>query len=333
MEDEQAFEHIPVLRQEVVRSMSPALFSGVVAVDCTIGGGGHAEALLEAVDGLVVVGIDRDQDALDAAARRLGGFGGRIRLAKANFAHLAAVMNEMAPEQVEQAAGVLYGVFYDLGVSSAQLDRPERGFRYRVLEQGPAPLDMRMDRSDPLSAADVVNTYPAPDLIRIIRTYGEERFARRIVRAIVKRRDGRPFNRADDLAKVVTDAIPAPTRRTGPHPARRTFQALRIEVNQELASLEASLPAAIQMLAPGGRVAAISYHSLEDRIVKRAFAEAASGCICPPDIPICRCGRRPLLRILTRRPVTPSPAEIRANPRSDSARLRVAERLPSEEAA
>lgn len=316
------FQHDPVLPAEVLRWLSPALGPGLTLVDCTVGGAGHATALLRAVDGLRLIGLDRDEAALAAATERLRPFGDRVRLVRSDFSALTDVLERL---DVEAPGGVLY----DLGVSSPQLDHAERGFRYR----SDAPLDMRMDRSQPLTAADVVNGYEERRLARVIGTLGEERFAGRIARAIVRRRAERPFSGTEDLAAVVRDAIPAATRRTGPHPARRTFQAIRIEVNGELDALRTSLPAAIEALRPTGRVAVISYHSLEDRIVKRTFVDAARGCRCPPDVPVCVCGRTPEVRLLTRRPVRPGPEEVAANPRADSARLRVAEKLAPGEAA
>lgn len=316
------FEHDPVLPAEVLEWLSPALGPGLTLVDCTLGGAGHAAALLRAVDGLRLIGLDRDEAAIAAATERLRPFGDRARLVRSDFSALTDVLEELDVEP-------LGGVLYDLGVSSPQLDHAERGFRYR----SDAPLDMRMDRSQPLTAADVVNGYEERRLARVIGTLGEERFAGRIAHAIVRRRAERPFSGTEDLAAVVRDAIPAATRRTGPHPARRTFQAIRIEVNGELDALRASLPAAIGALRPGGRIAVISYHSLEDRITKRTFVDAARGCRCPPDLPVCVCGRTPDVRLLTRKPVRPGPAELEANPRSDSARLRVAEKLAPPEAA
>ncbi|HEY3069360.1 MAG TPA: 16S rRNA (cytosine(1402)-N(4))-methyltransferase RsmH, partial [Gaiellaceae bacterium] len=210
----------------------------------------------------------------------------------------------------------------DLGVSSMQIDRPERGFSYAV----DAPLDMRMDPSGPLTASEVVNEWDERELATIFRRYGEERFARQIAQAIVRRRGERPFERTADLVEVVKAAIPAPRRFGDGHPAKRVFQALRIAVNDELAALERALPAAVAMLRPGGRIAVISFHSLEDRIVKRFFAAQARGCVCPPDLPVCVCGREPSLRLVTRKAVRPSPQEIAENPRSASARLRVAQK-------
>ncbi|HVE75683.1 MAG TPA: 16S rRNA (cytosine(1402)-N(4))-methyltransferase RsmH [Actinomycetota bacterium] len=314
--EDRGFAHIPVLVDEVVAHIEQALRRPGLVVDCTLGGGGHAEAVLTAFDQAHVLGIDRDQQALEAASRRLEGFGNRFRAARGNFAQMRSLIDE-------KDLGEVAGVVYDLGVSSPQLDFPERGFGYR----SDAPLDMRMDRSGTHPAEDVVNNYSQTELKTIISSYGEERFAGRIASAIVRRRESAPLKSTKDLAEVVRGAIPAATRRTGPHPARRTFQAIRIEVNDELGSLERSLDEAVSMLRPGGRLACISYHSLEDRIVKRRFVAGAKGCVCPPEIPVCACGRGAELRIVTKKPVTPSPEERAANLRSDSAKLRVAEKL------
>lgn len=315
------FEHIPVLTREVLVWMGPPL-PGRTLIDCTLGGGGHAEALLEAIPGLRVVGIDRDSEAVEAAAKRLGRFGPRAVVRKANFAELAELMGELEGEEIA-------GVFYDLGVSSPHLDHPQRGFGYG----SDAPLDMRMDRTQRLTAETVVNTYSESRLAEVLTRFGEERFARRIAAAIVRRRPRRPFRTTGEVVEAVKEAIPAPARRRGPHPARRTFQALRIEVNRELEALERSLPAALSGVVAGGRVGVISYHSLEDRIVKAVFKEGSRGCRCPSDLPVCVCGRKATLRVLTRKPVRPSLDEVRVNPRSRSARLRVAERLGPPEAA
>jgi 16S rRNA (cytosine1402-N4)-methyltransferase len=312
------FHHVPVLAAEVVQELMPALEAAPegTLVDCTVGGGGHAEALLAAAPGASLVGLDRDPEALAAAAARLARFGDRVVLAHRRFGELAAVLAEVGARDVR-------GVLYDLGVSSPHLDQPARGFGFR----SGGPLDMRMDPAQALTAADVVNGYPEPALASVLSRWGEERFARRIAGAIVRRRLERPFADTADLAEVVKEAIPAATRRTGPHPARRTFQALRIEVNNELGELEATLPQAIEALQPGGRVAVISYHSLEDRLVKRTFADAAAGCRCPRDLPVCVCGARAVLRVITRKPLRPGPEELEGNPRASSAMLRVAERL------
>lgn len=341
---EQPFEHIPVLLGEVVAALAPALErpdaepgpGGIprgplprpLVVDCTLGGGGHAAALLGAAPDAALLGLDRDPDALEAAGRRLAGFPGRVTLMHRRFGELADALSDLAGAPGGRAAEVR-AVLYDLGVSSPHFDRPDRGFGYRA----EGPLDMRMDQRQPTTAADIVNGYAEADLGRILRVWGEERFARRIAAAIVARRARQPFATTTDLADVVRAAIPAPARRQGPHPARRTFQALRIEVNGELAELESSLPQAIDALAPGGRVAVISYHSLEDRIVKRAFAGGTAQCRCPRDLPVCVCGAQATLRLVTRKAVAPGAAELAANPRAASAHLRVAERLRSPEAA
>jgi 16S rRNA (cytosine1402-N4)-methyltransferase len=311
--------HAPVLVDAVVELFEPALGHGGVLVDCTIGAGGHARAILEAFPRARLVGIDRDPHALASVRTNLADLGERVELVRDDFKNLASVVERLRDEEVR-------GVLLDLGVSSPQLDEPYRGFSFR--HEG--PLDMRMDPDSYPSADTVVNTYTERDLGALIARYGEERFARRIARAIVA---ARPVSTTTQLAEIVKNAIPAATRRTGGHPARRTFQALRIEVNRELDALESALPAAVDGLASGGRVAVLSYHSLEDRIVKRFFLDQAQGCVCPPDLPICRCGAEARVRVVTRRPVTPSETEMERNPRAGAAKLRVAERLGMEEAA
>ncbi|MGH2693608.1 MAG: 16S rRNA (cytosine(1402)-N(4))-methyltransferase RsmH [Actinomycetota bacterium] len=305
--------HVPVLADEVCDLLAPALAGGGVFVDATVGGGGHAAALLGCAPQGELVGIDRDPEALEASGTNLAPYQGRFRLVRGDFQDLEALLERLGSPEIR-------GVLFDLGVSSPQLDEARRGFGYRAA----GPLDMRMDPSQRLSAHEVVNTYPAERLARVIKRYGEERFAERVVRAIVA---ARPIETTESLAEVVRDAIPAATRRTGGHPARRTFQAIRIEVNGELEALRRALPVAIEELAPGGRIAVISYHSLEDRIVKRRLAAEARDCVCPPDFPVCRCEARARVRVLTRRPVRPSRAELDANPRATSARLRAAEKL------
>lgn len=309
------FAHIPVLKAEVLGSLLPAARGGVL-VDCTLGGGGHAEAFLRADPDVLVVGLDRDDQALAAAAEKLSEFGDRLKPIKSNFAEIEEALRQAGIESVS-------AVLYDLGVSSHQLDRSDRGFQYR----SGSPLDMRMDTSSPIRAADIVNEYSQKELASVIARFGEERFASRVASAIVKRRAKRGFEDAGDLAEVIKEAIPAATRRTGPHPARRTFQALRIEVNQELDSLERSLDASIRLLSSGGRVAAISYHSLEDRIVKRRFQAASKGCTCPRDLPVCACGKEAEMRVLTKKAIRPSAEEVQSNSRSESGKLRVAEKL------
>lgn len=282
-------------------------------MDATLGRGGHARAVLAAAPAAQLVGIDRDPDALAASRTLLAAHEERIRLVRGDFKDIEALLERLGIEEVR-------GVLFDLGVSSPQLDEAGRGFGYRA----DGPLDMRMDTDQRLSADDVVNRYPEAELERVIRRFGEERFARRIARAIVA---SRPVSGTHALAQIVKGAIPAATRRTGGHPARRTFQAIRIEVNDELGALRRALPAAIDRMEPGGRIVAISYHSLEDRIVKTTFAEEARGCICPPDFPVCRCGASARVRVLTRRPVRPPEEEVERNPRAGSAKLRAAERL------
>jgi 16S rRNA (cytosine1402-N4)-methyltransferase len=308
-------EHDPVLVAEVAEFLGPALEQGGVVVDATLGRAGHAGALLEAFPSIFLVGIDRDQVSLEKAGAHLAAYQGRFALVRDVFSNLTAVLERLGIASVR-------GVLLDLGVSSPQLDEADRGFSFR----DPGPLDMRMDTDAGLSANEIVNNYALADLEAVIRDLGEERFARRVARSIVNRR---PVHSTTELADIIKEAIPAATRRTGPHPARRTFQALRIETNAELTELEAVLPASLEACEPGGRIAAISYHSLEDRRVKRFFVAEARGCVCPPELPICACGAEARLRLVTRRPVTPSEEEIERNPRARAAKLRVAERTES----
>ena len=269
--------------------------------------------MLEAAPLAQLVGIDRDEVAVGASRANLAAYQERVRLARDDFKNLASVLERLGVASVR-------GVLLDLGVSSPQLDDPARGFSFR--EEG--PLDMRMDTSAALTAEHVVNQYPENELSRVIARYGEERFARRIARAIV---GARPISGTTALAEVVRNAIPAATRRTGGHPARRTFQAIRIEVNEELTALERVLAEVVDVLEPGGRVAVLSYHSLEDRLVKNAFNDESRGCTCPPDFPICTCGAEARVRVLTRKPIRPREEDVEANPRASAAKLRAAERL------
>ncbi len=311
------FAHRPVMADEIVDLFAPVPAGWLV--DATLGGAGHATALLEAHPQLKVLGIDQDPDALAAADARLERFGSRARTARARFDALASVVTAEVP-----AGEVVVGALFDLGVSSPQLDRADRGFSYRL----DAPLDMRMDPSAALSADEVVNGYAEADLARVLRTYGDERFASRIAKAVVA---ARPVRTTGELAELVRDAIPAPARRKGGHPAKRTFQAIRIEVNAELDVLPVALEAAIDALAPGGRIAVLSYHSGEDRIVKQVLRDAETGgCTCPPGLP-CVCGATPTLRLLRRGGLTPSAPELERNPRAESARLRSAEKLAADE--
>lgn len=305
--------HEPVLVDRVVELLVPALEGGGIVVDATLGRGGHAARILAAAPRCHLVGIDRDPTALAGSRSALDAFSRRTTFVREDFARLEAVLERLGIEAVR-------GVLFDLGVSSPQLDEAARGFSFR--QSG--PLDMRMDPGSDLTAEEVVNTYDERALARVIRIYGEERFASRIARAIVR---SRPLRSTEQLADVVRTAIPAATRRTGGHPARRTFQALRIEVNAELGALDRALPVAVDALDTGGRIAVIAYHSLEDRRVKQEFQDRARGCVCPPDLPVCSCGREAELRILTRRPVRPSAEEVADNPRAKAAKLRAAERL------
>jgi 16S rRNA (cytosine1402-N4)-methyltransferase len=310
--------HVPVLLERVSDLLAPACAAdGAVLVDATLGLAGHTLALLAAHPGLQVIGLDRDPDARAEATRRIAaaGLADRVTLVPAVFDELPDVLDRLGVPEVQ-------GVLFDLGVSSLQLDRPDRGFSYAA----DAPLDMRMDPTAPRTAADVVNTYPAGELARVLRVYGEERFAARIAASIARERAREPFTRTGRLADLVRASIPAATRRTGGHPAKRTFQALRIEVNDELGALERALPAAIDALALGGRIVVITFHSLEDRIVKQALAAGAADRT-PPGLPMPLPGHGPVLRLLTRGGEAPSEVEIAANSRAASARVRAAERI------
>jgi 16S rRNA (cytosine1402-N4)-methyltransferase len=310
--------HVPVLMQRCVDLLVPALAEpGSVLVDCTLGMGGHTEAVLEQLPETRVLGIDRDSQALELAAARLARFGDR-------FTPVHAVYDEIGDVAAEHAGadGLVQGVLMDLGVSSLQLDEAGRGFAYAQ----DAPLDMRMDQSRGMTAADVLNTYDERDLARVLRVYGEERFAPRVARALVRRREERPWERTGELAEAVRAAIPAAARRTGGNPSKRTFQALRIEVNGELEALERAVPAAIEALAVDGRIVVESYHSLEDRIVKRAIARGITSSA-PAGLPVEPETHRPYLEALTRGAEEADDAELGRNPRSASVRLRAARRL------
>ncbi len=308
--------HVPVLLERCLELIGPAIDRDhPVHVDATVGLGGHAEAVLAAHPTVQVIGLDRDPQALTLSRQRLAPFGDRVRLEQAVYDELPTVLTRLSLNTVDS-------VLFDLGVSSMQLDDASRGFAYAQ----DAPLDMRMDPTTGITAADVVNTYPARDLTRVLRVYGEERFASRIAQAIVRERTRAPLTGSARLAELVRDSIPAPARRTGGHPAKRTFQALRIEVNGELAALEAALPEAIDALSLGGRIVVLSYHSLEDRIVKQAFAARARS-TAPVDLPVVPPGSGPTLRLLTKGAELPTEAEVAANPRAASVKLRAAERV------
>jgi 16S rRNA (cytosine1402-N4)-methyltransferase len=312
--DEDVGRHEPVLLFEVLRYLDPR--PGMVVVDATVGTGGHARAVLERMGGKgVLVGLDVDEEALQRAGGYLEEFGEAVVLYRANFARLDEVLDDLGLEGVD-------GILFDLGASSLQFDDGARGFSFRR----PGRLDMRMDKGRELDAWEVVNRYEEGELARVIRRYGEERWASRIARSIVEQRKRAPIDTTDRLAEIVKGAVPAAARRRGGHPARRTFQALRIEVNNELENLAEALPRACDRLAGKGRMVVISYHSLEDRIVKRFLASRGTRCSCPVEVRGCGCGERGTLRILTHRPVRPSEEEVRRNPRSRSAKLRAAEK-------
>ena len=307
------FYHKPVMLEEVLKWL--CVKKNGIYVDGTVGGAGHACEILKATDGFLV-GIDCDNDALLAAEKRLAEFGTRKVLVKANFAELGSVLDNLQIKKVD-------GVLLDLGVSSHQLDLAERGFSFNQ----PAPLDMRMDRSLKLSAYDIVNSFAREDLEKIIRDFGEEKMAGRIARAISQKRRLSPLSTTVELASVIASAIPAKLRRQKIHPATKTFQAIRIAVNSELDSIKPAIDSAVDVLNHGGRLCIISFHSLEDRIVKNEFRALTGSCICPKDVPICVCRREAKLKVLTKKAVTPAAAEIEDNPRSRSAKLRVAERV------
>src|SRR5215831_8896398 len=308
--------HRPVLLERVLTLLAPALDrNGAVLVDATLGRAGHARALLDAHPGLVLIGLDTDVTAVEESRRLLARYGDRVTVIRAVYDQVAEVLNDQGHSTAD-------GFLFDLGVSSPQLDEPGRGFAYSY----DAPLDMRMDQSQALTAADVLNTYPAARLARVLREYGEERYARRIAEAVVRARSAGPLTSTGQLSEIIRDSIPAPARRSGGHPAKRTFQALRIEVNAELDVLARALPAALDALAVGGRIVVLAYHSLEDRAVKRALASRAVDTT-PPGLPVPLAGASPQFRLLTRGAERPSSEEVAANPRAASARLRAAERI------
>lgn len=306
--------HAPIMVEEVLSLLAPE--RGGIFVDGTLGGGGHAEAVLQKLppEGRLF-GIDRDGEAIAEATKRLAPFGERFRALRGNFFDMTALLKEQGIDKAD-------GILTDLGVSSHQLDAPERGFSYH----NEAPLDMRMDETAELSAYDVVNAYPVERLAAILREYGEERHAMRIANAIARARQKAPIASTTELAEIVRMATPAQNRWEGQHPARRTFQAIRIEVNGELEGLEKALNDAVALLNPGGRLCVITFHSLEDRIAKQAFKALENPCTCPPKAPICTCNKKPVVRILTKKPVTAGEEELKENARSRSAKLRAIEK-------
>lgn len=308
--------HVPVMLQRCLDMLAPALAEpGAVVVDCTLGLGGHSEALLSAFPAARLIALDRDPAALKLAGERLAPYGERATLVHAVYDQLPEVLDRLGTPRVQ-------GVLFDLGVSSMQLDEADRGFAYAQ----DAPLDMRMDQTTGISAADVLNTYAPGELVRILRSYGEEKQAKRIVSAVVRERAKEPFTNSARLVELIRDALPQAAKRTGGNPAKRTFQALRIEVNGELACVERAIPAAVKALAVGGRIAVLSYHSLEDRLVKQVFAAGASN-TAPPGLPVVPERYQPRLKLLTRGAELPTEEEIAENRRAAPARLRGAERI------
>lgn len=313
------FSHISVMAPEVMEALKPE--RGGVFVDCTAGGGGHSLEIAKRLpEGSRLICLDRDDEALEACGKRLADYADKVTLVKSNFLNLAYALDSLGIGRID-------GAMWDLGVSSHQLDEGERGFSYSK----DAPLDMRMDRTQIKTAYEIVNTYSADELARVIRDYGEEKFAARIAERIVREREADPIETTTALAGIVAGAIPTAARKKeNQNPARRTFQALRIEVNGELDAIEPSITAAVERMNEGGRLAVITFHSLEDRKTKETFRTLSEGCICPPEFPVCVCGRKPKIKLLTKKPILPSEDEERINPRSRSAKLRCAERVNAE---
>lgn len=312
------FHHITVLLHEAVEGLD--IKEKGIYVDCTLGGAGHSRAILDRLQGGVLIAIDQDDAALANAKDKLQSEINRVHLVKSNFARLGEILDELGYETVD-------GVLFDLGVSSPQLDEAERGFSY----QNDAPLDMRMDQTQELTAYTIVNSWDEEEIARILFEYGEEKFSRKIARKIVERRSKEPIRTTEELVEVIKEAIPAAARRTGGHPAKRSFQALRIAVNRELEVFSEAVETAIDRLAPGGRIVVITFHSLEDRICKDVFAARSKGCTCPPDFPVCVCGHRPELKLINKKPILPSEEEIKSNRRARSAKLRIAEKVDQRE--
>ncbi len=309
------FSHVSVLLEPVIDNLN--IRPDGTYVDGTLGGGGHSFQIARRLtEGGRLIGIDRDADAIRAAGERLAPYQDRVTIVKANYGEIRSVLDSQKIPRVD-------GILLDLGVSSYQLDTADRGFSYSA----DAPLDMRMDQEESLTAYDIVNGYEEPELARIIRDYGEDRFAAKIAARIVSEREKAPIRTTFDLVRVIQSAIPMKIQKTGGHPAKRTFQAIRIELNRELTVLEDVMDTMIEALAPGGRLCVITFHSLEDRIIKNKFRQAENPCICPPSFPVCVCGKKSLGRVVTRKPILPSEEEMEANSRAKSAKLRVFERL------
>ena len=312
--EEIKFSHRSVLLDECMEGL--AIKPNGIYIDGTAGGGGHSAEIARHLEDGRLIAIDQDEAAIQAASNRLAPLGKNTTVVRSNFCEIARVCESLGVDAID-------GVLMDLGVSSYQLDTPERGFSY----QADAPLDMRMDKRRALDAYTVVNTYTEQEIKKILFTYGEERFAPAIAAAIVRRRAERPIESTGELADLIKYAMPPAAREGGHHPAKRSFQAIRIEVNGELDVIEPAIRDSVRLLKPGGRIAIITFHSLEDRIVKQAFASLAQGCTCPRSFPVCVCGNRPTVKVVTRKPILPSAEELEQNPRSRSAKLRVAEKL------
>ncbi|CAM4260140.1 16S rRNA (cytosine(1402)-N(4))-methyltransferase RsmH [Paenibacillus tarimensis] len=315
------FEHVTVLKEEAVEGLS--VKPGGIYVDCTLGGAGHSELIASKLgDSGRLIAFDQDDLAHENAKQRLAPYIHKVTLVKSNFRYLEAALKE-AGVPMQDGVPQVDGILFDLGVSSPQLDEAERGFSYNH----DAPLDMRMDQSETLTAREIVNEWEEREISKILDWYGEERFARNIAKKIVKAREEGPIETTGQLAELVKAGIPAAARRTGGHPAKRSFQALRIAVNDELKSEEEALLQAVRCLKPGGRASVITFHSLEDRICKQIFAKFVEKCTCPPDFPLCVCGNNGQLKLVNRKPIVPGPQELESNPRARSAKLRIAEKL------
>lgn len=309
------FHHVTVLKEEAVEGL--AIKPEGVYVDCTLGGAGHSRQIAQTLDSTGrLIAFDQDEVAIANAQQVLGSLMDRVTIVNRNFRYIEDEVRGLGLQGVD-------GVLFDLGVSSPQLDDAERGFSYNK----DAELDMRMDQTAELTAESIVNTWDEQELARILLEYGEEKFARRIAKHLVHSRQKEPIRTTGQLAELIKEAIPAAARRSGPHPAKRSFQAIRIAVNDELGAFEDALQGALNILNPGGRIAVITFHSLEDRICKQFFAKHIERCTCPPDFPMCVCGRQGVLRVINRKPILPSPEELKDNPRARSAKLRIAERL------
>lgn len=308
------FKHVSVLLKESIKALN--IKSDGIYVDCTLGGAGHSSHILRKLSSKgILIGIDQDVEALQAAKEKLKEYS-NVKYVHNNFYNIDDILETLEIPKVD-------GILMDLGVSSYQLDNAERGFSYMK----DAPLDMRMDRENGFSAYDIINNYSLEDLHRIIRDYGEEKFAKRIASFITEKREIKPIETTFELVDIIKAAVPAKARREGPHPAKRTFQAIRIEVNGELKILDKAIEDGVKRLNPGGRMAIITFHSLEDRIVKLKFRNLSDPCTCPKDFPICVCGKKPSVKLVSRKPVEPSEEEVESNPRSRSAKLRIVEKI------